>query len=189
MNSDELLTKQAELVLDVDPSLEGYAPRVWTYRNSIKALNWYTSVRTKLDDPKYKSWFVKFKGFDGKIYPGGAGKASNGSFNVPVCDWYGTAAKPAKCSGFYHDEEQTPEKAVTVGGASMKDYPVDGECVEQCDCGATNPCAEYVFNNSGGVVEGRSFTRWFVDEYMCVHNDENIRVNFGRFVFEKRLTI
>ena len=55
MNSEELLTKQAELVLDVDPSLEGYAPRVWTYRNSIKALNWYTSVRTKLDDPKYKS--------------------------------------------------------------------------------------------------------------------------------------
>ena len=39
--------------------------------------------------------------------------------------------------------------------------PVDGECVDQCDCGDTNPCAEYVFNNSGGVVEGRNFTQWF----------------------------
>lgn len=46
----------------------------------------------------------------------------------------------------------------------MKDYPVDGECVMQCDCGETNPCAGYVFNNSGGVVEGRNFTRWFIDE-------------------------
>ena len=50
------------------------------------------------------------------------------------------------------------------GGGSMKDYPVDGECVMQCDCGETNPCAGYVFNNSGGVVEGRNFTRWFIDE-------------------------
>ena len=31
----------------------GFAPRVWAYRNTIKALNWYSSVREKLDDPKY----------------------------------------------------------------------------------------------------------------------------------------
>ena len=40
MNSEELLTKQAEMVLAADPGLEGYAPRVWVYRNTIKALNW-----------------------------------------------------------------------------------------------------------------------------------------------------
>jgi hypothetical protein len=31
------------------------------YRNTIKALNWFSSVRRKLDDPLYSSWFVKFK--------------------------------------------------------------------------------------------------------------------------------
>jgi hypothetical protein len=34
-----------------DPGVEGYNPRVWAYRNTIKALNWYSSVRKKLDDP------------------------------------------------------------------------------------------------------------------------------------------
>jgi hypothetical protein len=71
-------------------------------RNTIKALNWYSSVREKLDDPKYSSWFAKFKGFDDKTYPGGKGKETNGTFHVPTCDWYGTADKPPKCSGFYH---------------------------------------------------------------------------------------
>ena len=46
---------------------------MWAYRNTIKALNWYTSVREKLDDPKYASWFIKFKGFTNKPYPGGQG--------------------------------------------------------------------------------------------------------------------
>ena len=167
MSSEELITKQAEMVLAADPGVEGYNPRVWAYRNTIKALNWYSSVRKKLDDPKYASWFMKFKGFE-KGYPGGrrkndAGADTNGTFHVPTCDWYGTAAKPPKCSGFYHDQEQTPEHAAP-GGGSYPAYRVDGECVEQCDCGDTNPCAEYIFDNSGGVVEGRNFTEWFINE-------------------------
>ena len=52
MTSEELITVQAEMVLAADPGVEGYNPRVWAYRNSIKALNWYASVREKLDDPK-----------------------------------------------------------------------------------------------------------------------------------------
>jgi len=169
MSSEELITKQAEMVLAADPGVEGYNPRVWAYRNSIKALNWYSSVRKKLDDPKYSSWFAKFEGFDDKTYPGGTvSKAKNGTYHVPVCDWYGTADKPAKCSGFYHDQEQTPEKAAP-GGGSYPDYRVDGECVEQCDCGATNPCAEYIFDNRGGEVEGRNFTEWFINEYMVTN--------------------
>ena len=48
------------------------------------------------------SWFAKFKGFDDSTYPGGKGKETNGTFHVPTCDWYGTADKPPKCSGFYH---------------------------------------------------------------------------------------
>jgi len=109
-------------------------------------------------------WFIKFKGFNDSSYPGGTGKGTNGSFHVPTCDWYGTAASPAKCSGFYHDQEQTPEHS----GAGRA-YKVDGECVEQCDCGKVNPCAEYIFDHRGGVVEGRNFTEWFVNEYMVTN--------------------
>ena len=63
MSSEELLTKQCEAVLAADPGVPGEQPRCWVYRNTIKALNWYSSVREKLDDPRYSSWFVKFKGF------------------------------------------------------------------------------------------------------------------------------
>jgi len=31
------------MVLAADPGVEGYNPRVWAYRNSIKALNWYVA--------------------------------------------------------------------------------------------------------------------------------------------------
>ena len=40
MTSQELITKQAEMVLAADPGIPGQAPRVWAYRNTIKALNW-----------------------------------------------------------------------------------------------------------------------------------------------------
>jgi len=163
MSSEELITKQAEMVYAQDPGLPGYAPRVWAYRNTIKALNWYSSVREKLDDPKYASWFIKFKGFSSSPYPGGQGKAENGSFHVPTCDWYDNGTAP-RCSGFYHDQEQTPEHP---GGGHP--YPVDGDCVEQCDCGSTNPCGEYIFDHRGGEVEGRTFRDWFVNEYMVTN--------------------
>ena len=32
MNDQELLTKQAEMVLAADPSVDGEQPRVWVYR-------------------------------------------------------------------------------------------------------------------------------------------------------------
>lgn len=79
MNDEELLTKQAEMVLAADPGIPGEQPRVWVYRNTIKALNWYSSVREKLDDPAYAGWFVKFKDYKGP--------QSNGSYHVPACDW------------------------------------------------------------------------------------------------------
>ena len=80
MDSEELLTKQAEMVLAADPGIPGEQPRVWVYRNTIKALNWYTSVREKLDDPAYSGWFVKFKDYQGP--------ESNTSYHVPACDWF-----------------------------------------------------------------------------------------------------
>ena len=160
MTSEELITKQAEMVYADKPGVEGYMPRVWAYRNTIKALNWYTSVRVKLDDPAYAGWFIKFKGFSNSPYPGGQGKAQNGSFHIPTCDWYDNGTAP-RCSGFYHDQEQTPEHP---GGGRA--YKVDGDCVEQCDCGDTNPCGEYIFNHSGAAVNGQTFRDWYINEYM-----------------------
>ena len=86
----------------------------------LQALNWYTSVRVKLDDPKYSTWFIKFRGYSDSPYPGGPvnGKADNGTFHVPTCDFYNNGTQP-RCSGFYHDQEQTPEHP---GGGSL--YPV-----------------------------------------------------------------
>jgi hypothetical protein len=114
MNSEELITKQAEAVLARDPGIPGQAPRVWAYRNTIKALNWYSSVREKLDDPRYASWFIKFKGFSNSPYPGGRSKdvedlnasfaaGAAGAVHVPPCDWYDNGTAP-RCSGFYHDQ-------------------------------------------------------------------------------------
>ena len=34
--------------------------KVWVYRNLVKALPWFTSVRQKLDDPQYSGFFLKF---------------------------------------------------------------------------------------------------------------------------------
>lgn len=43
---------------------------------------------------------------------------------------------------------------------------MDGACKDQCDCGATNPCGEYIFDHRGGTVDGRTFSDWYVNEYM-----------------------
>jgi len=119
MDNNELLTKQAAMVLAADPGIKGEQPRVWQYRNTIKALNWIKQIRVKLDDPQYAGWFVRFKDYKGP--------SSNGSYNVPAC------TLGQGCSGFYHDQGQTPQ------------HPTgDGSCRDQCDCGQ-NPCGEYIF--------------------------------------------
>lgn len=157
MNDDELLLQQAERVLARDPGIEGEQPRVWLYRNKIKALNWIGQVREKLDDPAYDDWFVPFN----SSYHG---RASNNSFHVPACDWYGDAKSgPPKCSKFYHDWRQSPTK-IGAGPAYTSPAhtsPPDNVCREQCDCGATNPCAEYTFNHRNA-----SFVEWWINEYM-----------------------
>lgn len=154
MNDDELLLQQAERVLARDPGIKGEQPRVWLYRNKIKALNWIGQVREKLDDPAYADWFVPFN----SSY---IGRASNNSFHVPACDWYGDASGPPKCSKFYHDQGQSPTK-IGAGPAYSK-ATRDGSdvCREQCDCGATNPCGEYTFNH-----RNTSFVEWWINEYM-----------------------
>jgi hypothetical protein len=128
---------------------------------------------------RYASWFIQFKGFSNSPYPGGTSKAaqdlnasfaagSPGAVHVPPCDWYNNGTAP-RCSGFYHDQDQSPNHAIVgTKGSAAKAYPADGICTGQCDCGATNPCGEYIFDHRGGAVDGQTFTDWFVNECKCM---------------------
>lgn len=66
--------------------------RVFVYRNMVKALPWFTSVREKLTDPAYAPWFMNFSA---------AIIANHKLAHVPVCD---TNYDPPLCSHLYHDQ-------------------------------------------------------------------------------------
>lgn len=55
MNCEELLVEQAAMTKTYNN-----ATRVFVYRNFVKALPWYTSVREKISDPAYAGWFLRF---------------------------------------------------------------------------------------------------------------------------------
>ena len=55
-DDQELLPDQCALLVAQNPKL-----RCFVYRNLVKALPWYTSVREKINDPAYSGWFLPFK--------------------------------------------------------------------------------------------------------------------------------
>jgi hypothetical protein len=118
MDCQERLSQQATSVKSLN-----VRTRVFVYRNIVKALPWYSSVREKLEDPAYSGFFLKFKdGINGTYY------TSN-------------PCTGTKCSEFYHDQDQTPE------------HPNgDGSCVDECDCGINIPCGEYIFDHRNGTM-------------------------------------
>jgi len=96
----------------------------------VKALPWFSSVRSKLLDPQYAGWFLRFDG-------------SKPSYHVPTC----AAEDASKCSDFYHDQEQTP----AVPTAAQPNP--DGECTNGvCDVGEGLPCGEYIFDHRNASV-------------------------------------
>jgi hypothetical protein len=98
---------------------------VWVYRNFVKALPWFTSVREKIMDPAYSGWFLKFN-------------TANTTYHVPQCD---DSFDPPRCTEFYHDQIQSPG------------FPYgDGNCKEPCDCGEGVPCGEYLWNHANGTM-------------------------------------
>lgn len=115
MDCEERLVKQASMTRAINPRT-----KTWVYRNLVKALPWFTSVRKKLEDPAYAGWFLQFK-------PGGS--LPGGKYYVPPCT-------DGKCSSAYHSQDQTP--AYPSSGA--------GSCTEPCDCGSV-PCGEYLFDH------------------------------------------
>merc|ERR1719329_1954713 len=72
MDCEEMLSKQVAMTTSASPDTT-----VWVYRNSVKALPWYTSVREKLEDPAYGAWFMNFSA---------AITANHSLAHVPVCD-------------------------------------------------------------------------------------------------------
>ena len=51
MDSEAELQEQAHKTKHANPKAH-----VFVYRNVVKALPWFASVRAKLDDPKYSGW-------------------------------------------------------------------------------------------------------------------------------------
>lgn len=90
------------------------------YRNTVKALSWFSHVREKLLDPAYASWFLRF----GVTNP-----------QTPACD---TAYAVPLCSNLYHDQMQTPQFSTIDDGQN-------GTCYAPCDCGGV-PTGEYLWD-------------------------------------------
>ena len=139
MDCEELLVKQVDMTTSASPGTT-----VWVYRNFIKALPWFTSVRVKLEDPAYASWFLNFNCSASDPLSG---------CHVPVCD---TNYDPPLCSKYYHDQEQTPG------------FPHgDGDCAPPaCDVGGI-PVGEYLFNfmNANVSVNGQTLIEWYLSDY------------------------
>lgn len=139
MDCEELMVKQANLTVSASPDT-----KIFVYRNMIKALPWFTTVREKLTDPAYGAWFMNFSA---------EVRADHSKAHVPVCD---TNYNPPLCSDFYHDQDQTPG------------YPHgDGNCAAPaCDVGSV-PVGEYLFEhrNANVSVNGQTFIEWLTEEY------------------------
>jgi hypothetical protein len=135
MMADASLVRQALAVAAAVPGR-----RVFTYRNGIMPLPWFSDARGKLEDPAYEAWFVPF----------GLPTVNGTHWHVPPCD---TNYDPPLCSKLYHGQVQTPS------------YP--GLCAAPaCDCGGV-PCGEYAFDfrAANTSVHGQTFVEWFVNDY------------------------
>lgn len=122
MNCEELLFEQAE------QSKAAGVKHVWVYRNLVKALPWFRTVREKLDDPAYAGFFLHL---DPGVH----------DYHVPPC----APENATHCSLLYHDQEQTPQ-VPTPGNPAP-----DGVCAGWCDCGK-QPCGEYLFDHRNGTM-------------------------------------
>ena len=138
--------------------------RGMVYRNTCKALPWFTSVRRKLADPAYAAWFLRY----GQVPP------INGSaYFSPPCD---TNYDPPLCSDLYHDSAASPDFA------RMPRCQIDGDCSVQvpgfpfgdgncsapaCDVGAV-PVGEYVFDPRAWnvSVRGQTLGEWWIQDYL-----------------------
>ncbi|GMH76557.1 hypothetical protein TrST_g10080 [Triparma strigata] len=132
MDCEERLIQQASMTKAANPNTHS-----WVYRNVVKALPWFTSVREILDDPAYSGFFLKF---DPDV-----------DAAVPRC----APENQTKCSIFYHDQMQTP-------AVPTPDNPnPDGSCPETgCNSGL-NPTGEYLFDHRNS-----SLLPWLLEKHI-----------------------
>lgn len=149
MDCEERLVTQANATKAANP-----ATKVFTYRNLVKALPWFSTVRAKLEDPAYAGWFLRFR-------------TDNTTYHVPQCD---DNYDPPLCTPFYHDQEQTPEVP------TPSNPNPDGSCSGTCDCGSI-PCGEYLFDHRNA-----SLRSWLVQEYILGPNGLGSGVTDGFFI-------
>jgi len=135
MDDEERLLHQAILTKKTAMSLNR-STKVFVYRNVVKALPWFSSVRNIMVDPAYSGFFLHFKDKTSKT-------------SVPRC----ALENNSKCSMYYHDQEQTPE----VNGGDGKCPPVGG-----CDCGKDLPCGEYLWDHRNGS----QLRTWLIDHHI-----------------------
>lgn len=150
MDCEERLLEQAERLVaaknrkgsDANGSANSH---VFVYRNIVKALPWFSTVRAKLIDPSYEGFFLKFATNQSTAHSGNPS-------HVPAC----AAENASVCSDFYHDQEQTPQVP------TPENPNPDGRCGADvgCDCGPGLPCGEYYFDHRNGTM----LRRWLIEE-------------------------
>ena len=161
MDCEARLLRQAQMTKAADT---GNTTRVFVYRNLVKALPWFASVRKILDDPAYSGFFLKFDPV----------KRAAAKLHVPDC----APENASKCSSYYHDQLQTPEVPTKA-----EPHP-DGACPAStgCDCGA-NPCGEYLWDHRNGTqlrqwliahqlygptgLDAPEIEGFFIDDFWC----------------------
>lgn len=154
MDCEERLVEQAVM------TKEAGAKHVFVYRNIVKALPWFSSVREKLLDPAYSGFFLPFALSSKSSSSSSSSRDSQETHHDPVSIRYHVpscaAENSTKCSPYYHDQEQTPQ-VPTVDNPTP-----DGICTEYCDCGQDLPCGEYLFDHRNGTM----LRTWLVEQYL-----------------------
>jgi hypothetical protein len=153
MTCEELLNEQAR------KTKAAGTKHVFLYRNTVKAINWFESVRLKLDDPAYSGFFLRFD------------PAAAPSYHVPPC----APENQTHCSAFYHDQ----------GGVPMvptSDHPnPGGKCVDYCDCGL-HPCGGYLFDFRNGTMLQEFVVQELVLGALAAKDDNGQRIVDGIFL-------
>jgi hypothetical protein len=99
MNTEEDMLANLQAFRAVNPNSIG-----WLYRNGIKALPWFTSVRKRLEDPAYWGWFMPLA------------NCSTAGGPPYLCG-------PNATNNLFHDYEQTPPRTGDCGvGVECGEY-------------------------------------------------------------------
>jgi hypothetical protein len=155
MTCEELLTQQA-----MKAKAAG-TKHVFVYRNTVKAINWFDSVRRKLDDPAYSGFFLRF---DPEVAP---------SYHVPPC----VPENQTHCSAFYHDQAGVPTVLVPTS-----EHPnPNGRCVDYCDCGL-HPCGGYLFDFRNGTMLRDFLVQELILKALVVDDNNGQRIVDGIFL-------